>query len=263
MIFNNFIQKNMEEKVKIKNSKGQNIVAIIHRPAVKTEKLAILCPGFLDTKDYDHLVLLSKELSKKSFTAVRFDPTGTWESEGDISEYLTSQYINDVRSVLEYMLKDKNYSCVLLGGHSRGGLISILYASMDPKISLVLGIMPSSVRTMTGTKREEWEREGLNIAKRDIPKKNGILEFKVPYSHVIDRDQFDVFEAVKKITIPLVMIAGELDKSCLPEDVKKLFDQANEPKKFILMKNIGHEYRHNLSEIKKINKEIMNSLDLL
>ncbi|OGI58133.1 hypothetical protein A3C60_01285 [Candidatus Nomurabacteria bacterium RIFCSPHIGHO2_02_FULL_37_45] len=252
----------MIEKVKIKNSKGQNISAVIHRPDIKTKKLAILCPGFLDTKNYDHLILLSEELLKKGFTVVRFDPTGTWESEGDISEYLTSQYLNDVRSVLEYMLKEKNYSYILLGGHSRGGLISILYASLDSRISFVLGIMPSSIRIMIGTKREEWEKAGFSIAKRDIPKKNEEIEFKVPYSHVIDRDQFNVFEAVKKITVPLVMIAGELDKACLPEDVKKLFDQANEPKKFILMKNIGHEYRHNLLEIKEVNKEIINSLEL-
>src|SRR3989344_857048 len=86
----------MIEKVKIKNSKGQNISAVIHRPDIKTKKLAILCPGFLDTKNYDHLILLSEELLKKGFTVVRFDPTGTWESEGDISEYLTSQYLNDV-----------------------------------------------------------------------------------------------------------------------------------------------------------------------
>ncbi|MBU0998756.1 alpha/beta hydrolase, partial [Patescibacteria group bacterium] len=169
----------MEEKVKIKNSKGQNISAVINRPNIKTNKLAILCPGYLDSKNYDHLVLLAEELLKKDFTVVRFDSTGIWESEGDISEYLTSQYLKDIKSVLGYMLGRENYTYVLLGGHSRGGMVSILYAAQDSRISCVLGIMPSS-GGYVGKIREEWEKSGFSISKRDISGKDERIEFKVP-----------------------------------------------------------------------------------
>src|SRR3989344_8561901 len=125
------------KEVKIPNTKGQNIAAVVHHPETQTEKLAILCPGYLDTKDYDHLVTLADALAERGYTAVRFDPTGTWESEGEISDYLTSQYIKDVKSVLDYMLKEGNFIHVLVCGHSRGGMVSLLYAARDPRISAV------------------------------------------------------------------------------------------------------------------------------
>ncbi|MBU1119821.1 alpha/beta hydrolase [Patescibacteria group bacterium] len=243
-------------EVKIRNSAGKNLAAVIHCPETQTEQLAILCPGYLDTKDYSHLIELSKSLAKDGYTVVRFDPTGIWESEGDISDYLTSQYLDDVKSVLEYMLSQHEYTHVLLGGHSRGGMVSILYAAQDPRISLVLGIMPSSELSMTERREKEWRENGFSLSQRDIPGTTQQKEFRVPYSHVIDRNKFNVVEAVKNVYAPIVLIAGELDDVVSPADVKEIFNQANEPKKFILMKGIGHDYRHNQGEVSMVNQVI-------
>src|SRR3989344_8313275 len=101
------------EKIFIKNQKSQNIAAVVHYPKQKTHKLAILCPGNLDSKDYTHLLKLAEVLVEQRYTVLRFDPTGTWESEGDISEYTTTQYLNDIRSVLEHMLAIGDYVYVL------------------------------------------------------------------------------------------------------------------------------------------------------
>ncbi len=248
------------ESIKISNSNGQNIAAVIHRPATKTEKLAVLCPGYLDTKDYMHLTMLASDLADRGYTSVRFDPTGTWESEGDISEYLTSQYLKDVRSVLEYMLKESEYTNVLLGGHSRGGQISILYAARDTRVSQVLGIMPSS-GPVEGKRREEWKEAGVSNSTRDIPGNDTDRKaFSVPFQHVLDRDQFDALADVKKITVPIVLIAAEFDVSVPPEDVKELFESANEPKKFVFLEGMDHEYRHKPEEIKKVNRLALETL---
>lgn len=248
------------EPVKIPNSKGQNIAAFIHRPTAKTEKLAILCPGYLDTKDYTHLTVLAGDLAERGYTAVRFDPTGTWESEGDISEYLTSQYLKDIESVLEYMLAEGVYTYVLLGGHSRGGQVSILYAARDPRISEVLGIMPSHA-PVEGRRREDWEKAGVSNSSRDIPDNTEERKsFSVPFQHVLDRDQFNALGDIQKIKVPIVLIAAEFDVSVPPEHVKELFEHAHEPKKLIYLEGMDHEYRHNLEEIKEVNALIMTAL---
>lgn len=249
------------EKIRIKNSQGKNISAVIHSSETKQEKLAILCPGYLDTKDYAHLVKLAEAFVDYGYTAVRFDPTGTWESEGDISEYTKTQYLDDIKNVLEYMLTKEDFKHVLLAGHSRGGQISILYAARDPRISIVVGIMPSS-GGIKGSRREQWEIEGSNYSKRDLPDgKDGIKEFRVPFSHVLDGDKYDVVEDVKKIKIPIILIAGELDDLVPPEDVKKIFDHSNEPKSYVVLKKIGHDYRHNPAEIEIVNNEIINEVE--
>jgi len=248
------------ERIKIKNSKGQSIAAVVDYTAKPYNRLAILCPGYLDTKDYAHLAALATRLTEKGYTVVRFDPTGTWESEGNISEYTTTQYLADIEYVLDYMVKKDGYSYVLLGGHSRGGQVSILFAAGNPKINAVLGLMPSLGR-VEKSEREEWKNVGVRISKRDLPgDRTQTTEFKVPFSHRQDREQYDTLEAVKKIHAPIVLVAGELDDIVEPNEVKEIFDKANEPKRFVLIEGIGHDYRLNDTEIAKVNSRIIESL---
>jgi len=256
-----FIEIDMNiAKTKIPSTKG-NLAATINYPKKETDRLAILCPGYLDSKDYKHLVGLAGVLSKQGYTVVRFDPTGTWESEGGISDYTTTQYIDDIKNVLEYMLKQADYKQILLGGHSRGGMVSILYAARDPRISLVLGIMPSS-GPMQGQRREKWKKAGISISSRDLPdNKNEKREFRVPFDHVLDRDQYDAIGDVREVEAPIVLVAGELDDLVLPGDVREIFNSANEPKRFLVIPGIGHDYRHNESEVAMVNEKILEQLN--
>lgn len=249
------------EKKNIASSKG-NLAVAIHYPETRAEKLAILCPGFLDTKDYTHLLKLAEELSQRGYTTVRFDPSGTWESGDDISDYTTTQYLADVKNVLEHMLREGDYKHILLGGHSKGGFIAMLYATRDPRISVVLSIMSPYSLGRPSNKEiiEKWKNEGYRISQRDVPGKTEKKEFRVPYAHAVDRLQYNVLNDIKKFHGRLILVAGELDKTVLPEDIKLIFDKANEPKEFILMENIGHDYRHNDNEIKIVNERILAQL---
>lgn len=251
------------EKVRILTKTDKHIAAVIHYPGNDSNRLAILCPGNLDSKDYDHLVKLAEALAKIGYTAIRFDPLGTWESDGTEANYLTSQYLDDVESVLRYMTEKKAFDHILLGGHSRGGMISILYAAKDPRISVVVPIMPPTPLTeeeLKGEKYIRWKKNGFNLSRRDIPGSSEMKEYKLPYAHLLDRIQFNVIGAVRKIHAPIIIVAGELDNICLPEDVREIFDNANEPKKYLLIKGVGHDYRHDLSEIDLVNREIMEAL---
>jgi len=245
------------ERMIVLSSKG-NLAAVIHYPEKKTERLAILCPGYLDSKDYKGVVGLAEALSKHGYATVRFDPTGTWESDGTISDYTTTQYLEDIRNILEHMLRQAGYRHVLLGGHSRGGQVAFLYAARDPRISLVLGIMPSSKRTIMDQRYEEWMKNGFSVSHRDLPNnKDQIKEFRVPVSHLDDHNRYDVIEDMKRIRVPVILVAGELDNTCRPEYVRKIYDAANEPKIFVVIPGIGHNYRHNDAEVKIVNDKLL------
>ncbi len=252
------------EKIAIKNSLNQNIAAVVHYPQNQTDKLAILCPGYLDSKDYLHLVELANRLAEKGFTAVRFDPIGTWDSEGAIEDYVIENQLKDIHAILDFMLSGAAYKYILVGGHSRGGLVSLLYAAQDPRISAVLGIMPphSLIRTVNADKYEKWKQDNLRVSHRDKPDKSGDIEISVPYSNFIADNKFNLLEEIKKVQVPITLVAGELDATCLPEEVRKIYDSANEPKKFINLKGIGHGYRRNLAEVELVNNEILKALEL-
>jgi len=254
--------KNLQKKVvdkKIPSTKG-DLAATIHYPNVEVSNLAILCPGYLDTKDYQHLLKLAEALCEKGYVVVRFDPSGTWESGGDIADYTITQYLTDIKSVVDFMLAQKPYEKVLLGGHSRGGQMSLLYAARDPRITLVLGIMPSH-GPITGERRIKWEQAGVSTSSRDLPtNRNQKREFRVPFTHVLDRDKYDAVSDVKNIHAPILFVAGALDDLVPPEEVKEIFDSASGPKKFLLLENIGHDYRLNNNEVAMVNTKIMEQL---
>lgn len=248
------------EKIKIKTTKGY-LSAVVHHPKEASDKLAVLCPGFLDSKNYAHLVALAEMLCERGYVAVRFDPTGTWESSGDIADYDTTQYLEDVKTVIDYINKDSKYNHILLGGHSRGGRMAILYGARDQRISLVLGIMPSH-GLYEGPDREQWKKSGIKISQRDLPTNNKeYKEFRLPFSHVLDLDKYDTLKDTGEIKVPVILIAGELDKLVSPEDVKILFNNIIGVKKMIIAPNIGHDYRRKEKEIEIVNNLIAKELD--
>lgn len=243
----------------IPGTKG-TLAAVIHYSKTQTGRLAILCAGYLDSKDYNHLVKLADALCERGYTVVRFDATGIWESEGGIYEYTTTQYLVDIKSVLEYMLDQGDYQKILLGGHSRGATAALLYAARDSRISEVLAIMPSAPGLMAEQRRNEWEKTGCQISWRDVPGSTEKREFCVPFSFVNDRDHYDVLKEVKKISAPIFLLAGELDTVVLADDVRRIFEEANEPKKFVVLSGIGHDYRHSTEQIKIVNNFILEQL---
>lgn len=246
--------------IKIPNNRGKLLAANLHEPTQPNGWLAVLCPGYLDSKDYAGLVALAQELCAHGYTVVRFDTTGMWASEGTIDEYLTSQYITDVGSVLDYMLARGEYKQVLLGGHSRGGQVSLLAAARDPRVSQVVAIFPSSRHSTARKKSQGWKEAGFRVSKRDVPNSTEVREFRVPWAHVVDRDQFDVINEVANVHVPIAMLAGGEDDTILPEEVKELYDNANEPKKYILVEGVDHDYRHDPEKIKKVNRAILKAL---
>lgn len=253
-----------EEGLKIKSGLGLNIAAIKNTPEISNGKLAILCPGYLDTKDYFHLKDIAKQLALQGYTVYRFDPIGTWYSEGDVSLYSNSQYLNDVKSVLDFATLDNSFSEILLGGHSRGGQISLLYALVDSRINKVLAIMPSSginTSDLNSPRYIAWKQEGFSISKRDLPENsNEFKEYKIAYDHVLDMLQYKLMSHVSELKIPKLFVLGELDVMCTPEDVEELFNLANEPKKLLRLSGVGHDYRKS-SDCSEINKLILENLN--
>lgn len=254
-----------EKLIKIKNSKGEDLGLVIDYPANTTERVAILCPGYLDSKDYEHLKCLSRDLNNIGYTTVRFDPTGTWESGGDIAEYTVTQYLADLKSVWEYISKDNTYTEVLLTGHSLGGMMSILFAARNSFVTEVLAIMPAVnlPSALADSKRTKWKNEGIRSSLRNLPTGEGSRVFKVPYSYVEDMMKYSVMEDVKLVQKPVVFLAGELDVLIPPKNIKMIFDQANEPKKFIIVEGIGHTYRRQLTEIDQVNRVGLEALKKL
>lgn len=250
----------------ITSKKGNKIAASIHKPMGNDlHTLAVLLPGFLDSKDYTHLVKLGEDFSRYGITSIRFDPTGAWESEGKIEDYSCSQYLKDLKDVIYYMQgNEEEFVQTILVGHSLGGMIGLIYAGTENDVDAVAGIMPPASQLapkgIQGTLRE-WREQGVKLSTRDEPLGDQKeREFTVPISYIEDAGQYDVLKVIDQINIPLMLIAGELDDKILPEEVRVIYDKADEPKEWVLLRGVGHDYRLEDRKIEKVNKEIVRFL---
>lgn len=224
------------------------------------DKLVIILPGYLDSKDYPNIVKLGEFLTSKGYLAVSFDPTGTWESGGSIEKYSISQYLLDIKEVIKYSEQkfNKEFSEIIIVGHSLGGMVGLLYAAKNKEIKKVVVMMsPNKMPTL------KWENESkIRISKRDCPgDKNKIVEFRVPFSFAQDSLKYDVLNEVSKINIPIFLMAGQNDEKIKTEIVKLVYKKANSPKKYIFLKGVGHDYRSFDDQIKKVNKEVWKFLE--
>lgn len=250
----------MEIKQQTFHGTGGDIAVVVHTPRIEREHLALLCPGYLDSKDYAHLTTLANALCERGYTVARFDPIGTWGSGGDISKYTNTQYLEDIKTIINALLKEKGYMHILLAGHSLGAALSLLYAAQDPRITEVVAIMPPS-GSVDRERREAWKETGIRVSRRDVPgEESEEREYRVPYFHAEDRDQYSVVKEVEKIHVPILFLAGERDTVVSAEDVRNLYGHANEARSFVLLKGIGHDYRFHVAEIEAVNSEIMGWL---
>ncbi len=230
-----------------------------------SNKLLVLCPGFLDSKDYLGLTRIAELISRKhEYTVVTFDPTGTWSSDGRIDNYSITQTLQDFNSIIEYMKTRGVYSHLVVGGHSLGGTCAILFAARYGMAQAVIAIMPSVKRAMTEHTLSLWKKKGVKVSNRDLPNNPTYsLEYLVPYTYALDFSRYDILLESHIVQVPVFVFAGEHDSTCTPEDIQKYCDQQNKNFIFQVIPKVDHEYRRseiNVSMVTTcIDKTLTNS----
>lgn len=220
------------------------------------EKMALILPGRLDTKDYAHMRSHVDYLGSKGYFAFSFDPPGTWESPGDISLYSTQNYLKAINELIEYF---GNKPTVAMG-HSRGGAMAMLAGILNPHVTHIIAAMAAFAPSLP---TKEPDENGIYTSYRDLPP--GILNteekrrFDLPASYFNDPTDYSGLDTCNK---PKLFFYGTEDELITPKEVKEMYELAGEPKKLIALSS-GHGYRRNSDLIKEVNEAIGEFLNLL
>jgi len=250
------------EKIFIKNQKNQNIVVIIER-AENQVGLAFVMHGLGGSKDQAHIETFAKAFSNNNYSVVRFDTTNTFgESDGNYEDATTTNYYEDLEDVIRWSKKQDWYQePFVLCGHSLGGICTALYAEKYSKEVKALAPISTVVngefswRTRTKEELKNWKETGWQIRQSF----SGITK-KLKWSHMEDRLKFDLLKKVEKLTMPVIMIVGDMDDSTPPDQQKILFDKLPGRKELHIIKGAPHTFRdpNHLEEIYQLmNKWIV------
>ena len=165
------------------------------------------------------LSMLRQALGASSFI---FDYRGYGFSEGKPSEKGT--YL-DAEAALEYLRSrsDVKTDKLVLFGHSLGSAVAVEMASRHSAYGLVLESPFDSIKDM---------------ARRMYPRlPMGVLIYLV-------RSRFDSMSKIGDVRVPLLVLHGDRDETIPIEVGWALFDAANEPKRFHVIKGGGHSDGH-------------------
>lgn len=216
-----------------------------------SSKLALILPGRLDSKDYAHITSHTELLSNLGYHAVSFDPPGSWESEGTIEDYTTTNYLKAVNEVIEYY----GNKPTLLVGHSRGGAVAQL-ASTNPAVTTVVLLM-ASYEFASEPSKEDIEK-GYILQNRPFPpnsKETGIKEYKLPLSYIEDGKKYLPYKVLETFKGPKLLISATHDEWTPPEEVIEVYEQLSEPKMYYEIDS-PHDYKDNPKVIGQINERI-------
>ncbi|KAM7252640.1 hypothetical protein ACFE04_008149 [Oxalis oulophora] len=172
--------------VVVENFNGEKLVGFLHETGSK--QLVIVCHGFRSTKERIPMLSIAAAFHTKGITAFRFDFAGNGESEGTFQYGNYRREAQDLRAVVQHFHRN-NREVIALIGHSKGGNVVLLYASMYNDVRTIVNLsgrfnLERGMETRLG-------KDFLQAIKRDgfidVHNRRGKFEYRVTEESLMDR----------------------------------------------------------------------------
>lgn len=243
------------EKLTFTNSRGDRLSGVLHRPADKTPRGAvILCHGMDSNKNSEKMVFLAEELAGADVLALRFDFSYVGESSGCFADITCSGELDDLKAAYALIRKLMPGKVAVLGS-SMGGTIALLLAALEPDIAALATIAapfhPENFprRILTEAQLSSWRKRGFVIH-------NGR---RLNVSLLDDLETLDLPRAARAVKCPTLVLHGDQDEVVPVEEAYELNRCLPEPKRLSILRGGDHR----LSDPALMRRALNESLDWL
>jgi len=259
-------------KVFIKNRKGQRLAVVIEIP-LKQKGVAYIMHGLGGFKEQPQIRAICKTLFESGYAAVSFDVANTLgESGGRIEDASVTTYLEDLEDLIDWSKNQEWYQeQFVLIGHSLGGICTALYAEKYPEKVLALAPLSTVVSGKLSLEHtppdvlDEWKKTGWLV--KESHSKPGQFR-RIPWSESVDRLKYDLLPDAEKLTMPVLLVVGEMDITTPLSDQKLLYSRLPGKKDLRIIKGALHTFKDedHLLRISKILQawlqEIENELEV-
>src|SRR5438094_1947784 len=118
----------LDQTLPFTDSSGHQISGILAKPAGGTDRLAVLCHGFLSNKNSATNRALTAILLPQGIATLRFDFFGHGDSEGPFEKLTVGIAVQQTLAALG-LAGSRGYRKIGLVGSSFGGLVALLAAA--------------------------------------------------------------------------------------------------------------------------------------
>ncbi|KAH7653867.1 Feruloyl esterase protein [Dioscorea alata] len=256
---NSYTEGTSQQRISIKNSVGENLVGILHEAG--SDDLVILCHGFRSSKESKTIVNLAKALLEERFSVFCFDFAGNGESEGLFQYGNYRREVEDLRAVILYFQTQNRKVCAI-AGHSKGGNVVLLYASVYNDIPRVINISGRF-----NLKRGIEDRLGKDYMRRikengfiDVKDKSGAFLYKVTEESLVDRLTTDMLTACHSIDQKCkVLTVHGSDDDIVPSEDAYEFANHIVTHKLHIIEGADHEYMTHQDQLAKLVPDFVKS----
>jgi len=196
---------------------GTKLKGIWHVPAKPTSKVIILAHGITVTKDEDGIfITLAARLADEGYAVFRFDFRGHGESGGDSVDMTIAGELQDLQAAFD-VVRNQGYTKIGLLGASFGGGIAALFKSENNNVLTCLGLWNPCLNYDHCFLHPEtdWLRDQSSRLHSEIATQGwttiGSRKFKVGKALFEEMEHVYPYEALKKITIPTIVVHGDHD----------------------------------------------------
>ncbi|KAF8696703.1 hypothetical protein HU200_036328 [Digitaria exilis] len=246
-----------EQRVVVANKHGESLVGMLHHAG--SNKVVILCHGFVACKDDSIMIDLAAALTKQGFCAFRFDFSGNGESEGEFQYGNYRKEADDLHSVVSYLYQEK-YHVTAVVGHTKGGSVVVLYASIYGDVPMVVNLsgrfyLEKGVKERLGKEfMDRINKEGYI----DVLNKSGKVLYRVTKDSLMERLNTDMHAASLSTSkeCRFFTIHGSADKIIPVEDAYE-FAKLIPNHKLHIIKKANHGYT---SHRKQLCDAVINSI---
>jgi uncharacterized protein len=205
---------NLEERLTFTDKTGNHIAGVLSTPADGAHRLAVLCHGFLSSKNSATNKALTAMLIPLGIATLRFDFLGHGESGGPFERLTVGAAVQQALAAIT-VGASRGYRDVALVGSSFGGLVAILAAAEGKVACLALKCPVSDFPQML---RDELGADGIRQwqATNTIPDfAQGLARIRLPFSFYEDCAHHLAYAAAEAVKIPSLIVHGEADE-CVP-----------------------------------------------
>jgi len=232
----------VEERFSFPGPHGLRIASILTEPSGETDRIAILCHGFLSSKTSSTNNALTRLLIGHGIATFRFDFFGQAESEGSFDQITVTLAVEQAHAAVDLM-RQRGYRRTGLMGSSFGGLVSILAASQRTDLACLALKCP--VVDFAEELRLEFGEEGMAQWKATdtIPNiMGGPDAIKLRYAFYEDCLRQIAYDPAQSITAPTVIVQGDHDEHVPPHQSRRLYEALRVKKHLEMLPGADHQF---------------------
>ncbi len=242
-----------EQPLTFQDGDGHQVAAVLASPETGTDRIAVLCHGFLSHKNSTTNKALTRLLVERGIATFRFDFFGHGESDGPFSRLTTTIGVAQALAALDNV-RQRGYRRLALVGSSFGGLVSILAAARRAEVhrrypaqtpALACLALKCPVVDFGEELRLEFKEAGMEEWRRtnSIPDLHG-GPTRLPLDFAFYEDCLTqiAYDQARTIHTPTLIVQGDRDEFVPLHQSQRLFEAIPGPKRLEILPGADHQF---------------------